>query len=202
MSYFEILLFAAILFFHSMGNATINRAAQVLSSSPSEIFDSGTIMSPELIQAYLDIKNDLNQKKLYNSSNYIPENLSVAEGGTIAAQRIADKTLQFYIQNSEAKNTKMARSLTAVERLNTNFVLGKSKYREKEHKIDIAVLAFESKAKLTYEGLITAEAFYQAHDATNGIEIREKIGTNKSLILGQKSNPFDRISEVKIHWGW
>ena len=178
--------------------ASINRAVLVM-SAPSDLFDSGGLISTALIEDY---KQGKAMKSEFDPNVLVPKNLVSGEAPGSIMNKVADTSVQYWWNNSGAKNSVIGRSVDRVEKTLSKEVVVKT--TERSHKLNFTVQAFQSIAKVTYEGFGNAEMYYQMRDSVLGIQMREPIGSGntKSITVGQTIKPNEQVSEIKFNLNW
>jgi hypothetical protein len=196
--WFLSIIFIFIASLEASGNyrqpTAIQRGALVL-SNPSNLFEQGEILSPELIEAYNMIKSqEKNQPAVGLDAGQFN-----GKSGPQAVSVIADKYFQYWWSNSEARTTGFGKSVDIIENgMKEDVVV---RYGNRQHHFHISVQTFETLAKLNYEGFLNASITYQALNSAVGWEVTEKVG-QKDLVLTNKTTPLDNVSGVSLRWSW
>ena len=154
----------------------------------------------ELIEVYKHVKAE-------NSANFdygklVPTTLQSGQDPNAAINQIADKSLNYWWDNSGAKQSPLGSQLNSVQKnMQTNVNLGDQSGPVKQ-KINLSYDAFQSQAKLKYEGYANLEMYYKTSDSSMGAQMVNKIGTNKELNIGEIRSAVDQTSNVTFKWNW
>lgn len=175
--------------------AAINRAAQVM-VRPSQIFDNGSLLSPELIQTYQEMKKN---EKPETYAEIIPENIESYAGSDQVVAAMADRGLSKWWNSDAVKSSAFGRRAEAVEKKMQGEVIVQSK--EIQHKLNFNFQAFQTRAKIDYSGLTNASLYYQARNSEMGLEITEKISDRQDLVVSH-SVKLEQVSQVNLRWAW
>ncbi len=157
-------------------------------------------LSRELVEVYDYMKtqntSDIEYGKL------VPAGLQSVQDANLAVGKIADQSLQYWWNNSGAKDTPLGKNVNTIENsLKTEVDLGSQ--GSLKHKLNLVYDAFQTQARMKYEGYTSAEMFYQARDSSMGLQMINKLGNNKDLIFGETvRSSSDQTSEVTFKYNW
>jgi len=164
--------------------------------------DNGGGLSTELIQAYHfnDLhKNDAN----WDLKQMIPTGLSSGQDASLAASQIADKSFQYWWNNSEIKQSSWGQSMDRAQKsLQQEVVLSEPVGSAAATKLNMGVDLFQTTARVKLEGRTNAEVYYQIKDSSTGVQVSRKLDRSKDLILGENLKSSDSTSEIKLRWNW
>ncbi|GIL16617.1 MAG: hypothetical protein BroJett040_03680 [Oligoflexia bacterium] len=180
---------------YSRNPAAINRAAQVL-ARPSQIFDSGILLSSELIQTYNEVKE---KEKAETYVEIIPENIQEMNESNQVVAAIADRGLSKWWNSEAVQSSSFGRRAEMVEKKMQGEVVVHSAI---EHKLNFQFQAFQTRAKIDYSGLTHATLYYQARNSEVGVEVTEKIADSQDLILSHAIKSENQVSQVNLRWSW
>lgn len=117
----------------------------------------------------------------------------------------ADKSLQYWWNNSQIRNTAIGRAADEMqEKMKADVVLQNAEDNKDkvEHKLSFQVLAAQAIAKLEYSGYLRAAFRFHMRDSTSECEISQNIKGNKNLILRQTNTIAESRSSVLMSWDW
>jgi len=209
MSNFRLLLISAALIFYSAisfaqlrlpaGSFASRTAMSYAIDSCENQCSSPDEISPALIHVYQEINNN-NKDSTEEWNKAVTSGLSPGDSANGAASKIADKSLQYWWNTSGAQNTPLGRSVvTAQNSLNKQVLLSNGATPQR---LDFTVDAFQTLAKVQYQGFTHAEMFFQARDSSVGVQMIEKLGLTRELVIGEAVRPTDQLSSVLLKWNW
>lgn len=155
-------------------------------------------LSPELVGAYEVVKKD---EKPVDLNNYVPTDLSTGQDPNLVATKIADKSVQYWWNNSEVKKSPIGQTMDKAEKsVQKDVDLGST---SNPQKLNLGMDLFQTRARIKYEGYAKAELFYQLRDSSAGLNVIKKLDATKDLILGESMrSSADTSSDVKFRWAW
>jgi hypothetical protein len=160
--------------------------------------DSSGAVGQDLVQVFDYVHGE---KLSTDYSKIAPTDLPPGQDSTAVANKVADNTLQYWWNNSGAKNSSLGQGVTTVEKsMQKDVNLGSGASDAKKQKLNFAVDAFQTQAKLKYEGYGNAEMIYQARDSSVALQMVEKVGRSQDLIFGVRSS--DQSSQVTYKYNW
>jgi len=178
--------------------SSMTRAATVMSNA-SNAFEKGQILSPDLIQTYLSVKEQNLRTPIVDPVSSEAEKFQ-GKNAAQASLMVADRYAQYWWNHSEAKNSSLGKRVEFVENgMKQNIVYQKGKI---SHKFDFSVQTFSALARLEYTGLFKAAASYQGIDSSSQVEVSEKIWNQKDLVLSNSKNSIEERSAVNLRWSW
>jgi hypothetical protein len=165
--------------------------------------DSDETIRQTLIQNFNFVKkySESNSEKLVGTI-FAPEGL-VPGDSSQAMNKVADRSVKYFWENSEIKSTAVGHTVeTAQKSLQKNVIISAGSTDKKEQKLNFAIDAFQSAARIQYTGYANAELSYQTRDATTGLHIYQKMSKDSSLAIGEVLSPNDQVSQALIKWDW
>lgn len=182
--------------------AAINRAALMV-TSPSRIFyrDNGASISPELIA---DFNRMRAMEKPFDPAEMIPLDLSPTSDQSQVLSRVADRSMNSFLNSKIVRETYLVKTATEVEKkMNQEIVIGSGSGPESvQHKLNFNMQAFQATAKVEYSGLTNAAIKYKVDESKLALEIFEKVSSSKDLMVSHTISPSDRLSQVNFRWSF
>ncbi|MGZ3772923.1 MAG: hypothetical protein ACXVCY_05375 [Pseudobdellovibrionaceae bacterium] len=133
----------------------------------------------------------------------IPTDLKQGDSQTTIMKRIADRGVSLWFNSDVMKETSIGRfAETAQEKLKTDVILPTRTPQGVNHKLSFKVEAFQALAKLEYTGYLNASVNYDAKASATDILFKEKIFTNKNLLLSHKVHKDQDLSMIGLAWSW
>lgn len=178
---------------------SINRAV-ILVTEPSRVFygQNGKSLSPELIANFNSVKST---EKPIDTATYIPMDMPASGDSSFVFNQVADKSLGTILNSEAVRMSSVGRAATEVENnMKTEMVIGGGSPKSLQHKLNFNVQAFQALAQVEYTGFTNAAVKYKVAENKVGLEVFEKIMTNKDLVLSHTASPADRVSEVSMRW--
>lgn len=117
----------------------------------------------------------------------------------------ADKSLQYWWNNSQIRNTAIGRAADEMqEKMKADLVLKENQVGENkiQHKLSFQVLAAQAIARIEYSGFIKAALRYHISNSTSECEIVEKVDKNKQLVIRQINTVAESRAAVLMSWDW
>ena len=167
-------------------------------SGDSDRSNKDAALSPELVGAYEVVKKD---EKPVDLNNYVPTDLSTGQDPNLVATKIADKSVQYWWNNSEVKKSPIGQTMDKAEKsVQKDVELGSA---SNPQKLNVGMDLFQTRARVKYEGYAKAELFYQLRDSSAGLNVIKKLDATKDLIVGESMrSSADTSSDVKFQWAW
>lgn len=145
----------------------------------------------------------------FNVENYIPIDLrptgdmSPAEKNSQVFGRIADQSVSSLINSPEFRSSALGNVTTEVEKnVKKEVVVRGSGPSGIEHKFNVQLQAFQSTAKVEYRGLASVNLAYRMSDSIVDLEISEPLSKTQKLTLAHSAGPLERISQIRLSWGF
>lgn len=179
--------------------AMINRAAVAI-AKPSRIFygSDGQEISPDLITTYNSFKHDVIN---FDVSKVISTNMQPSNDSSAVFAQIFDRSASYVVSRPEFRNTSLGRTTTQVEHAMKQEVVVNTDPSGVQHKVNFNIQALQTCAQLQYSGVMKAAVKYTISNSTLGLEVAEKVFSNKDLVLSQ-SYGSQRVSEVSLRWSF
>lgn len=193
-------LAVSFLFFFSIN--AVASIAQATRTYPTDICnlncDSDETIRQNLIQNFSEVAKAPKSKGAYDeivsAETIVPGDVSTT------FNKMADKSVKYFWENSEIKKTSVGRSVEIAQKSLQKDVTIKS--GRTEQKINFSIDAFQSAARIKYSGYTNAEVSYETRDSSVGVKMFNKISQNTNLELGEIIKPNDQVSQVVIKWNW
>lgn len=134
-----------------------------------------------------------------------PWELPVTSSQSKVFLSFADKSLQYWWNNSQIRNTAIGRAADEMqEKMKADVVLQNAQANPDnvEHKISLQLLVAQAIAKIEYSGYIKAALRFHVGNATSECELVQKINKEKTLILRQTNTLAESRSSVLMNWDW
>jgi hypothetical protein len=132
----------------------------------------------------------------------IPTDIKEHQDMNAVAARIADRSLQSWMNSPAVKGSALGQTADTVQKNMATEVTVKSDEPEAvEHKVTMQLLALQAAAKVQYSGWMNAVFNYDARAAQSMIEFSEKV-FNKDLFVNHTSSSKEDVSSIGIKWGW
>lgn len=178
--------------------SSMTRAATALNDS-SNAFEKGSILPPELILTYQQVKKQEKQNIMVDPISTEAEKFQ-GKNADQASLMVADRYAQYWWEHSEARNSSLGKRVDFVE----NSVQKEIAVQKGEtlHKFDFSVQTFSSLAKFEYSGFFKAALSYQARDASSALEVTNTIWNKKDLILSASQTNIEQRSAINLKWNW
>ncbi len=176
--------------------AAIDRSLSAI-VRPSKVFyqKTYTVISPDLLASFKQIKES---SQTINPSDFVPLDMQPTQNMETIAIQIADQSLNYLWNQSQAQNSVLANNINSIEKsMHQDLVI---KQNHTEHKLSLSFDAFQAVAHLKYSGLIKAAVRYAAKDSSVALESSTKIAQNKDLFLTQHITAKDQTSELAVRW--
>ncbi|MBO9665830.1 MAG: hypothetical protein J7501_03350 [Bdellovibrio sp.] len=133
----------------------------------------------------------------------IPTDISKDETTGNMMGRIADRSFNLWFNSDTIQESLLGRVVQETqETLKTDVVVPASSKQGTSHKFSFRVEAFQTLAKMEYKGWMNAAINYNARAAETDVEIKEKVFTDKSLILSHKGTSKQGLSMIGLAWQW
>lgn len=144
---------------------------------------------------------DLTQKEMLKIVPF--KNLSPLDKPDVVLGKIADGGVNYWFNNTEAKNSFLKKSVDQVqEKMKTDVVIKGESKTKVDHKISFKLEAFQALAKVEYIGWLKANLIYNMNESKSVFELREKVFRNKDLILSHTANQKESAAAIGIGWNW
>lgn len=134
-----------------------------------------------------------------------PWELPVDSSESKVFSSFADKSLQYWWNNSQIRNTSIGRAADEMqEKMKADLVLKEDQAGENkiQHKLSFQILAAQAIARIEYSGLIKAALRYHVTNSTSECEIVEKIDKNKQLVFRQINTVAESRAALLMSWDW
>jgi hypothetical protein len=133
----------------------------------------------------------------------IPTDVSKADSTGSVMSRIADRSFNLWFNSDTVQESLLGRVVQETqETLKTDVVVPASSKKGVSHKFSFRVEAFQTLAKMEYKGWLNAAINYNARAAETDVEIKEKVFTDKSLVLSHKGTSKEGLSMIGLAWQW
>lgn len=133
----------------------------------------------------------------------IPTDFKQGDDQATVFTRIADRGISLWFNSTTMKETYLGRfAEEAQEKLKTDVVVPAQSPQGVDHKLSFKIEAFQAMAKFEYTGWLKAAVNYDAKASATDILFKEKILTNKDLILNHKVNKDQNLSMIGLAWTW
>ena len=137
-------------------------------------------------------------------AQFIPTDASVRNSSTSTMMyRIADKSFNVWFNSPAVKSSLLGRAVEETqEKLKTDVVVPASSSEGVTHKFSFRIEAFQALAKLEYTGWMKAAINYDAKAAATDVSFKEKLFSDKELVLSHKGNKEQGLSMIGLAWQW
>jgi hypothetical protein len=137
------------------------------------------------------------------AENYIPINLEPTTDGDVVFRKIADRSINYWLNDPRIKNSSMARTANAVQNtMSADMAISSNQPHGISHKFKLQYLAFQNIAKIDYSGLMNASLRYYSHLARTEFEVLKKLAPHRNLIFNQAHTEQENFSKVSLQWQW
>lgn len=145
-------------------------------------------------------KQELDKKYSYQEMcSWLPENINKEKDSVTAASKFADTGLQLWWRSPDVQAAAVARTTDRAEKkLKVDVIVRDDNKRD--HLFSLKVGAIQGMASLKYSGFANLEVRYEARLAKAGIELSEKIGSDKKIILGHYVTPLEASTDAALRW--
>jgi hypothetical protein len=177
--------------------------------------DSNDSVGQDLVQVY----DYMSKQQNSSEAMYKQVLLNDTSGGQDQmglANKMANQGLQYWWNSPDTMNSSLGQTVKNVEHtFDKQLILGSGNAgsggakpgstavestSQKKQKIDIDVDAFQTQAKVKYEGYGNAQLVYQARDSSVALQMIETVGRSQDLIFGVRSS--DQSSQVMYKYNW
>jgi hypothetical protein len=179
---------ASTCLFASLAKAT-NRAAIVLAEQDA--------IPADLINAYNQVHD---QDKKFDPSILVPSQANKMEGKQVV-KAMADKSLQIWWNSDDVKQSSLGSRADKVEK-NLQQDVTVQEQNGVSHKFTFQVQPVQTQANINYTGYANARIYFEATEATSGLEVYESIGKNKKISLAQVNKSQENVSQVNWSMSW
>lgn len=133
----------------------------------------------------------------------IPLDFKQGESQSTVLTRIADRGFSLWFNSAAIKSSSLGRMAeNAQEKLKTDVVVPAQSDHGISHKFSFRVEAFQALAKLEYSGWLNASVLYDAKAAASGIFFKDKVFSDKDLVVSHTANREQDLSMVALAWSW
>lgn len=133
----------------------------------------------------------------------VPLDLRQGDDESTVLTRIADRSISMWFNSAAVKATTLGRiAETAQEKLKTDVIVPASSPKGVSHKFSFKVEALQALAKLEYTGWLKAAINYDAKTSNTDILLKDRIFSNKELIVSHKASKEQGLSMVGLAWSW
>lgn len=130
----------------------------------------------------------------------IPMNLTPGSDEEEVQRMVLDHNLQNFVEGRYIKNQELVESAQKVqEALKPSFSLG-GEPNGVQHKVDLHIEAFQSRAKLNYSGYLKSDVVYTAEHNNVEVSVYEDLSPRTRLGVEHKSE--NDLSRVKIDFSF
>lgn len=134
---------------------------------------------------------------------FIPTDLKPTKDSSLVANKIADRSISYLMNNSAMKDASLMKSATSLqEKMKADVEIPSSGPEGVTHRFTMKYEIFQALAKFEYVGWLKAALNYDAKASCTDITIQEKIFNNKNLYLKQKVSSVESQSSLGISWAW
>jgi hypothetical protein len=132
-------------------------------------------------------------------NNLVPDGVQNMSGGQALAA-IADRGVNQWWKSDSVRSSLAGQTVSKVEgTLKQDIDLGGQAVN---HRLRIQMLAFQTQARLEYSGLANAAIFYNAADASSGLEIAQTMSPNKAIVLSHTERANQNLSQISLRIGF
>lgn len=133
----------------------------------------------------------------------VPLDLQQGDSEGTVFKRIADRGISSWLNSNLIKETSLGRiAEEAKEKLKADVVVESSEPSGVSHKFSFKVEAFQALAKLEYTGWLQCDIAYDAKSSATDILFKEKVFSDKDLVLGHKASREQNFSSIELAWTW
>ncbi len=131
--------------------------------------------------------------------SWLPENISKEKNSMLAASKFADTGLQLWWNSPEVQAAAVARTTDRTEKKLRVDVTVRDE-NKRDHRFSLRIGAIQGLASLKYSGFANVELRYEARAEKAGIELSEKVGFNKKIVVGQYVTPIEASTGAAFRW--
>jgi hypothetical protein len=122
-------------------------------------------------------------------------------------KRMGDRAVGMWLKSSSMQNLSVVQTAQKVEqamKAEVGFGGGETAEGEKaiHHRINFQFQAFQATSKIDYSGLVNASVTYNLKDQVTGVELREKVLSDKDLFVNMSSSRTEDLGSVGIKWSF
>ena len=134
----------------------------------------------------------------------IPQDMQPSSDGAQVASRIADKSMNSFMDSPMMKSSDIGRAAKSVEHsMQADMSVGGAEPDSIKHSFHFDVQAAQTKAMLKYQGITNANLSYQASGQTLNLEVREPMKIIKTdLVYNHIDSWNDRRDTLSVRWIW
>ncbi len=145
-------------------------------------------------------QQELDKKYTYQEMcSWLPENIVHQKDSTTAVTQFADRSLQLWWNSPEVQSAAVARTTDRAEKKLRADVTVRDE-NKRDHRFSLKVGAVQGLASIKYSGFTNLEVRYEARIQKAAVEVSEKIGLNKKIILGQYLTPIEASTGAALRW--
>ncbi|HWU43609.1 MAG TPA: hypothetical protein VN132_09235 [Bdellovibrio sp.] len=134
----------------------------------------------------------------------IPTDPTVRNSSTSTMMtRIADRTINYWYNSTAVKDSAFGHfAQQTQEKLKADVVVPAHSSEGTSHKFSFKIEAFQALAKMEYTGWMNAAINYDAKTSLTDFQIKEKLFSNKELLLSHKASKDQDLSMIALAWPW
>lgn len=122
--------------------------------------------------------------------------LKSMQGKDSAVKLVADRSLRYWMENTEIKNNQLIRKANEVNQSM------RAEVAVSQHRFTLQYEPFQSIAQIRYSGWLTANLNYYSRDAYGDILLSQKIFQTTDLIIQKIISAADSTSIVQLGWNF
>lgn len=142
--------------------------------------------------------DNVTQKLSYEDvKKVMPYNeLKSMQGQDSAVQLVADRSLRYWMENTEIKNNQLIRKANEVNQSM------RAEVAVSQHRFTLQYEPFQSVAQIKYRGWLTADLNYYSRDAYGDLRLSQKIFQTTDLIIQKIISATESTSSVQLGWNF
>ncbi|WP_413291756.1 hypothetical protein ACLSU7_10085 [Bdellovibrio sp. HCB185ZH] len=133
----------------------------------------------------------------------IPTDNLGAETTSTMMGKIADRSFNLWFNSDVVQESLLGRVVQETqETLKTDVVVPATTKTGTSHKFSFRVEAFQALAKMEYKGWLNAAVNYNARAAETDVQVKERVFSDKDLIVSHKGTSRDSLAMIGLAWQW
>jgi|GEM_PF-2492855 len=142
-------------------------------------------------------------------SAYIPldltptRDLDPTEKSQHVMTKVADHSLSTLFNSPEFRGSALGQAATEVEKtVKQEVVIKASGPEAREHKFNFNIQAFQTTARVEYQGIARVELIYNLRFSTMDLEVSEKLSERQKISVVHSEGPAKKESQLRMSWSF
>ena len=153
--------------------------------------------------SFEDIREEWRQSQLSHEdvAKIIPIDLHDEMENDEVVRRIADRSAQHLLNQEFIRNRALGQAKERVEKqLSAEMTLGEVREDGFQHRLALNLDAFQTRARVNYQGFLNASLSYSALASETHFELRESLRGNYDFIVEHSRGIQDEATRIKLSW--